>query len=417
MSRLKSISGVAAFVLPFVLGGCAAEPSPEEAAEADLQRLRGLPYASSTPINKGEKSGVVVHETDRSWPGYNLYTVQKLSMAVLMDAQGQMIRVWRHAPSGKWARAELLANGDLLAIGSDLPEEGRRRFPDEARYLLRFDWEGNLLWKRYLNAHHDIERTPRGPLLVIDFRRRQLPEIDPSVDVRDDQLSLLDESGLVLERLSLFDVTSRSPHVFPLQKIDESNVGVVPWIDIFHANSVEWMSRPHLEARHPIYSLSNILISFRHQDRIAVVDWDERRVVWAWGEGELQGPHDARVLDNGHILVFDNGLGRRWSRVLEIDPVTERIVWEYRASEPRSFYTPTKGSSQRLPNGNTLISDSDSGRAFEVTSDGETVWAFNSPHVTETGQRAVIVRMIRFEEDFVRRLLAGGQENRPSGSG
>ena len=86
--------------------------------------------------------------------------------------------------------------------------------------------------------------------------------------------------------------------------------------------------------------------------------------------GEILGPHDASVLKNGHILIFDNGLGRGWSRVIELDPLARRIVWEYKAPTPTDFYTATRGGCQRLPNGNTLITDSEAGRVFEVTPDG-----------------------------------------------
>ncbi len=107
------------------------------------------------------------------------------------------------------------------------------------------------------------------------------------------------------------------------------------------------------------------------------------------------------MLDNGNLLVFDNGLGRGFSRVVEVDPASGRIVWEYRADPPESFYTLSKGSSQRLANGNTLIADSDRGRAFEVTPEGEVVWDFFCPHLTPDGERAAIVRMVRYPRERV----------------
>ncbi len=35
-----------------------------------------------------------------------------------------------------------------------------------------------------------------------------------------------------------------------------------------------------------------------------VFNWDEGEVVWAWGQGTLSGPHDATLLEDGHILVY-----------------------------------------------------------------------------------------------------------------
>ena len=37
-------------------------------------------------------------------------------------------------------------------------------------------------------------------------------------------------------------------------------------------------------------------------------------------------------------------------------------------------------TSQRLPGGNVLVTESDNGRAFEITPDGDVVWDFYNPH-------------------------------------
>jgi hypothetical protein len=74
---------------------------------------------------------------------------------------------------------------------------------------------------------------------------------------------------------------------------------------------------------------------------------------------------------------------------------------DYRADPPESFCTASKGSSQRLANGKTLIADSDNGRAFEVTRSGEIAWEFYCPHEVHPGERAAIVRAIRFEPGLV----------------
>ena len=48
-------------------------------------------------------------------------------------------------------------------------------------------------------------------------------------------------------------------------------------------------------------------------------------------------------------------------RVVELDPVSREIVWTYTGSPPDSFYSKWRGSNQRLPNGNTLICESEKG--------------------------------------------------------
>ncbi len=134
----------------------------------------------------------------------------------------------------------------------------------------------------------------------------------------------------------------------------------------------------------------------RQIDIIGVIDVEKERIVWSWGTDELQAPHHPSLLENGNILIFDNGVDRRYSRVIELNPVTEEIDWEYSAKPPGSFYSPTRGAAQRLPNGNTLITESDKGRVFEVTEDGTIVWEFFSPQIDRVkSQRATIYRMMR----------------------
>ena len=56
---------------------------------------------------------------------------------------------------------------------------------------------------------------------------------------------------------------------------------------------------------------------------------------------------------------------------------------EYEAAKAKlplaQFFSAQTSSAQRLPNGNTLICEGDTGRVFEVTQDHETVWEHLSP--------------------------------------
>jgi hypothetical protein len=159
------------------------------------------------------------------------------------------------------------------------------------------------------------------------------------------------------------------------------------------------MRDERLASEDPLYSLSNLLLCVRHQDSVAIVDWDRKELLWAWGRGELSGPHDATLLPNGNVLIFDNGLDRGWSRVVEVDPRSDETVWEYRAPKPEDFYSRAQGAAQRLPNGNTLITDSDSGLLFEVTPEGEIVWEYRNTNRSERGERIVIARARRLQGD------------------
>jgi hypothetical protein len=101
----------------------------------------------------------------------------------------------------------------------------------------------------------------------------------------------------------------------------------------------------------------------------------------------------------GHILIFNNGLGRGYSTVNEIAPPVDAAgnytlaagaaygpstnVWTYMSSPPTSFYSSEISGCQRLPNGDTLICEGVKGNLFEVTSAGQIVWRYLCP-VTST---------------------------------
>ncbi len=102
------------------------------------------------------------------------------------------------------------------------------------------------------------------------------------------------------------------------------------------------------------------------------MEYPTGKVIGRYGRGEIFHQHDARELDNGNILLFDNGTHRHeyrpeYSRIVEIDPNTDKIAWEYKTTPPSDFHSAHSGGCERQPNGNTVIIETDKGRAFEVT--------------------------------------------------
>jgi hypothetical protein len=98
----------------------------------------------------------------------------------------------------------------------------------------------------------------------------------------------------------------------------------------------------------------------------------------------LSHQHAPVELANGNILVFDNGnfragVSTSYTRVVEINPTTKAIAWQYTDTPRQSFYCPFMGNAQRLSNGNTHITDAAGGRLFEVTAKGEVVWEYVIP--------------------------------------
>jgi len=177
----------------------------------------------------------------------------------------------------------------------------------------------------------------------------------------------------------------------------------------FHTNTLQLFDG-HLSDISPLFKKGNALISALYLNTIAIVDLDKEKVVWAL-EGSVNdlwsGMHEPVLLDNGNILIFDNNWtapkNKRYSRVLEFDPFTKEIVWQYRGGKQQAFFSRTCGTNQRLPNGNTLITESDNGRVFEVTSAGKIVWEYINPHRAGKNNQfiATILHMQRIDQDKI----------------
>jgi len=70
------------------------------------------------------------------------------------------------------------------------------------------------------------------------------------------------------------------------------------------------------------------------------------------------------------LLVFDTARGVD-TRACWIGPASESIAGMIENRRLQTFFTATRGSAQRLPNGNTLIVEGERGRTFELTPQGE----------------------------------------------
>ncbi len=158
-----------------------------------------------------------------------------------------------------------------------------------------------------------------------------------------------------------------------------------------------------LAPKFPQFKEGQLLICPRHLDAVAVLDPDSGKVVWA-ARGPWRAQHDPSFLDNGHLLLFDNFGSPRGSRVLEYDPAIQAFPWSYPAENGTPFFSHIRGMSQRLPNGNTLIVNSDAGEVFEVTPSREVVWS--------CACGSELYRARRFTPDRVP-FLKGGPRARP----
>jgi outer membrane protein assembly factor BamB len=90
----------------------------------------------------------------------------------------------------------------------------------------------------------------------------------------------------------------------------------------------------------------------------------------------------------GNILIFDNGSDRKFTRVIEINPITKKTIWSY--SDPGNFFNPYAGSQKRLKNSDTYISDDESSKAFIVDKKGRIKWRYKDSNSTRSVKRPTI---------------------------
>ncbi|MCB9964176.1 MAG: hypothetical protein H6857_04485 [Rhodospirillales bacterium] len=95
--------------------------------------------------------------------------------------------------------------------------------------------------------------------------------------------------------------------------------------------------------------------------------------------------HDVDLLENGHVMFFDNrgNFGNYgYTRIIELDENLNRIIWSYDGSqEQRKFDNHFFGEQERLDNENTLIVSPYEGRIFEISPAKEIVWDYYTPLV------------------------------------
>jgi hypothetical protein len=349
----------------------ALRPPPGSGAAERAAGLESIGYADGY-LAAPEERGVTLHDPARAFAGYNLAVSGHAPAAQLLDMQGRVVHSWSlpydevpGAPAVEdpqlvdaWRYARLLPGGELLALY-------------EGHALVKLDRSSHLLWAYNGRAHHALDVGADGSIYALARRAALVPWVHPTEAVLADSVVQLSPEGQVLREVSVLGCFERSPY----RSLVENRTA--PYGDVLHTNAVVLLDGSLAEDM-PAFRRGNVLISMRHTHALAVLDLDAGTVTWAaTGMWKLQ--HDPRVLPNGRILLFDNA-GYGWSsQVIEVEPRTARIAWAYRGSPPESFFSLFCGAAQRLPNGNTLITESCQGRAFEVTRAGETVWSYRNP--------------------------------------
>jgi hypothetical protein len=402
-------------------------------------------------------TGTTIYDPDKAWNGYTVLSTLDTPAVVVIDMNGRPVKRWEGFNLSAGGPARVLPGGVLVAPKGAFPGH------QESTALVAVDFGGNELWRfgraeeieitglRQWSArqHHDWQPadwpggyySPRftpgvgGRMLTLTHSSDSNSAV-ASVLLEDDRLIEIGANGQVTwewraaNHVDAFGLT-------PAARAAIARLGTRDGYDWLHLNSARYLgpNRWH-DAGDARFHPDNVIVSSRSASLVAIVARDGS-IAWRIGPdftvtpeqralGQVIGQHDAHLIPPGlpgagNLLLFDNGgasgfgdpspispLGnsiyqRPTSRVLEIDPLSLALVWSYIA--PNFFSTNVSGA-QRLPNGNTLITEGAPGRVFEVTPERELVWEFMNPP-GEGGRRSnAVYRAYRLPYGWIPQLPA-----------
>jgi hypothetical protein len=389
-------------------------------------------------------TGVTVYNREAAYGGYTVYPAPQ--GALLIDMNGREAHLWKGLRGDP---IKVLPGGFVLGSTGSRDVEAH---PFDNFDVVQQDWNGNVVWQFNRNEYmSDPGEAPRWMARQHhDYQRKgsstgypapaSAPQIDGgntlilvSHDVYDPTLSgkrLLDSSiieasweGAIVWRWNASDHFEE----FGFGEEAKNVIYRLPSSELSHGGKGFWFAMNSISTLGPNkwhdagderFHPDNIILSGRNVNILAVISKKTGQVVWRLGPdyrdvpfGQIIGPHHLHLIPKGlpgegNFLVFDNGgwagygapngvsrygtadKRRDYSRVLEFDPRTLEVLWQYTPAEAGhiepldayKFYSPFLGSAQRLPNGNTLITEGCNGRLFEVTAEHKTVWEYVSPY-------------------------------------
>ncbi|MEC4018625.1 arylsulfotransferase family protein [Streptomyces sp. H27-D2] len=322
-------------------------------------------------------TGLIALDENAAYDGYTLYApLTGTGQVYLVDLRGDVAHQW-NLPYRPGRHARVLPNGNL-AYNGVLPGQDAL-FP---------------MWHKYRGGAMQ-EIAPDGTVLREHLDRLQHHDAHHYGDGRVLYTALEPLTGADAASVRGGAPASEAAgtvHADTIREVDGQGRLLWSWRASEHLDRAEYPLHPDYAREHwPLVNSvlpladGNVLASLRSVSAVVVISRESGEVLWRTEPGLVSQQHNPTELPNGNILIFDNGVFRPgcdvpYSRVIEVDRASGKTAWEYRDPARESFFAPFMGSAQRLPNGNTLITDSPAGRLFEVTADGYLCWEYVVPH-------------------------------------
>ena len=351
-----------------------------------------MPAPDQQTRRRMASTGLTVCDDEKACTGYVIYAPMSGGGQIyLIDGQGKEAHQW-NLPHPPGLYGYLLADGNLF-YGGKTRDEAWERFPSWKRFkggaMLEVDWQGKVVWEHYdPEHHHDARRTPEGGAIYL------------TVELMDPGLASKVQGGV------------------PGTDAEGMWADVIVEVDADGNRVWEWHAAEHLDPERHVLTFNDlrdewshgntvvpldgdrVMFSFRNISTVGIIDKRSGEITWQLGDTVLAQQHDPNLLANGNVLIYDNGSHRKhtglpFSRVIEVNPATNEIVWQYQDSPAYNFFSPYISGARRLPNGNTLITEGMFGRIFQVTPEGEVVWEFINPYFYEDAEGQIVNRVFR----------------------
>ena len=392
--------------------------------------VSALALASSIAVSNPTvyPTGTTIYDPDKAWNGYVLFA-SPTGQTHLIDMAGNEVHRWNMAGFPSELLDPAITGGKKGHLLVQLENnEGMWGGIFNNLEIGEVDWDGNVVWRWRgegpdgAQQSHDWARLPNGNTLAVVKERRVVPLLGTRV-ISDEAIVEVTPGGEVVwkwragDHLEEFGLSPEGLEQWRALIAHTGGLrpGFLTINDMAPIGPNQWFDAGD-ERFHP----DNIVIDSREASFIAIIDKRSGRIVWRVGPDystmnspelrprfdtvvprpldQTSGQHDAHIIPKGlpgegHLLVFDNNAPSGYpatrlpvfygSRVLEINPITKEIVWQYTGVESGlaswTFSSSFISSARRLPNGNTLIDEGMNGRMFQVTSEGQIVWEYINP--------------------------------------
>jgi outer membrane protein assembly factor BamB len=331
---------------------------------------------------KGRRAGLGLrgHDEEQAYQGFTLFCANTGPGEVfLIDMEGNVAHKW-DMPYPPGLYGYITPEGTLFYNGKVVDPEDESfwgKAPWKGGVVLEADWDGNILRElKHPAHHHDGSKLKNGNVVLLciaeleeEFQKKVRGGLPGS-----------EAEGNKMYADYIVEMTWEGEEVWRWNSWEHLD----PWE---HGLAAPNETRAEWTHGNSVFEMEdgNLLVSFRNPSKVVIIDRATGDVIWHVGPPHIAQQHAPHELDNGNILIYDNGTSRLHqniphSRVVEIDRETREEVWSFQEKYPSDFFSPLISNASRLPNGNTLICEGSFGRFFEVTSEGEVVWEYVSPH-------------------------------------